>query len=133
MTFETSLALLVTAFLFGGMVLFSFAFAAFLFTHLPAPQAGALLRQAFPHFYLGVIVVAAAAALLHVRLDMVSAVLLAGVALSTLPARQLLMPAINRASDAGDRSRFNRLHGLSVAIGVLQILVVGYVLLRGLE
>lgn len=130
MALETSLALLVTAFLFGGMVLFSFAFAAFLFTHLPATQAGALLRQAFPHFYLGVIVVAAAAALLHVRLDTVSAMFLAGVALSTLPARQLLMPAINRASDAGDRSRFNRLHGLSVVIGVLQILVVGYVLIR---
>lgn len=130
MDLQSSLALLSTAFLFGGMVLFSFAFAAFLFTHLPAAQAGALLRQAFPHFYSGVIAVAATAALLHVRLDTISAVSLAAVALSTLPARQLLMPAINRASDDGDRSRFNRLHSLSVVIGLLQILVVGYVLLR---
>ncbi len=130
MALEASLALLVTAFLFGGMVLFSFAFAAFLFTHLPSAQAGTLLRQAFPHFYLGVVAVAAVAALLHVRLDTVSALYLAGVALSTLPARQLLMPAINRASDAGDRSRFNRLHSVSVVIGVMQIVAVGFVLLR---
>lgn len=45
MTLETSLALLVTAFLFGGMVLFSFAFAAFLFTHLPAAVQSALNPQ----------------------------------------------------------------------------------------
>lgn len=131
MELQASLALLCTAFLFGGMALFSFAFAAFLFTHLPAAEAGTLLRRAFPHFYLGVIVVASVAALLHVRLDTVSAVYLSGVALSTLPARQLLMPAINKASDAGERSRFNCLHSLSVVIGVLQIVVVGYVLLRG--
>lgn len=130
MALQASLALLSTAFLFGGMLLFSFAFAAFLFTHLPAAQAGNLLRWTFPHFYLGVIMVAAVAALLHVRLDTAGSVYLAGVALSTLPARQLLMPAINEASDAGDRSRFNRLHSLSVVIGVLQIAVVGYVLVR---
>lgn len=130
MAFQVSLALLCTAFLFGGMALFSFAFAAFLFTHLPAAEAGSLLRRAFPHFYLGVIVVASVAALLHLRVDTVSAAYLAGVALVTLPTRELLMPAINKASDAGDRSRFNRLHSLSVLIGVSQILVVGYVLLR---
>lgn len=130
MAFQASLALLCTALLFGGMALFSFAFAAFLFTHLPAAEAGSLLRRAFPHFYLGVIVVASVAALLHLRVDTVSAAYLAGVALVTLPTRELLMPAINKASDAGDRSRFNRLHSLSVLIGVSQILVVGYVLLR---
>lgn len=130
MAFQASLALLCTAFLFGGMALFSFAFAAFLFTHLPAAEAGSLLRRAFPYFYLGVIVVASVAALLHLRADTVSAAYLAGVALVTLPTRELLMPAINKASDAGDRSRFNRLHSLSVLIGVSQILVVGYVLLR---
>ena len=131
MAFQESLALLSTALLFGGMVLFSFAFAAFLFTHLPAAEAGRLLREAFPHFYLGVIVLSAGAALIHARLDTISAMYLGGVALSTLPARQLLMPAINRASDAGDRSRFNRLHSTSVVIGILQIGMVGYVLLRG--
>lgn len=130
MAVQQSVALLLSAFLFGGMALFSFAFAAFLFTHLPADQAGGLVRRAFPHFYLGVIIVGAIAAILHIHLDTLSAVFLAAVALSTVPARQWLMPAINVATDAGDRARFNRLHSLSVAIGVLQILAVGYVVLR---
>ena len=48
----TTIALLTTALLFGGMTLFSFGFAAFLFTSLPAETASPLIRKAFPHFYL---------------------------------------------------------------------------------
>jgi len=40
-----SLAVLTTALLFGGMTLYSFGFAAFLFSAMPPPQAGALLRR----------------------------------------------------------------------------------------
>jgi hypothetical protein len=103
---------------------------AFFFAQLPAEQAGTLLRRAFPLFYLWVIVLAGAAALLQLGIDATSAAWLAGVAITTLPARQLLMPAINAASDAGDKARFNRLHGVSVALGLLQIVAVGYVLIR---
>ncbi|MEL7045960.1 MAG: DUF4149 domain-containing protein [Pseudomonadota bacterium] len=112
------------------MVLYSFGFAAFLFTSLPADDAGALLRRAFPHFYSWVIVTALLAALLQLRMDSTSLALLAAVAFTTLPTRQILMPAINAATDAGDRKRFNRLHGLSVVITLCHIAVVGYVLLR---
>ena len=45
-----SLAVLSTALLFGGMTLYSFGFAAFLFTALPAKTAGEALRRAFPWF-----------------------------------------------------------------------------------
>ena len=48
-------ALLVTALLFGGMVLYSFGFAAFVFSVLPMETAGPTIRRAFPHFYLFVI------------------------------------------------------------------------------
>lgn len=130
MALQVAAALLTTAFLFGGMTLFSFAFAAFLFSQLPAPEAGSLLRKAFPYFYLWVIACAAIAALLHLGVDAGSALWLAAVAMATIPARQLLMPAINSATDAGDSARFKRLHGLSVLIGLLQIAAVGYVLLR---
>lgn len=132
MTLHAGAAILATAFLFGGMMLFSFAFAAFLFSQLPAEQAGSLLRRAFPYFYLWVIVLAALAAVLHLGVDQSSAIWLAGVAATTVPARQQLMPAINAATDAGDKPRFNRLHGASVALGLLQIAAVGYVLLRTL-
>jgi hypothetical protein len=43
-----SLAVLSTALLFGGMTLYAFGFAAFLFTALPAKTAGEVLRRAFP-------------------------------------------------------------------------------------
>jgi len=123
-------ALLVTALLFGGMMLYSFGFAAFLFTALPADMAGATIRRAFPHFYLFVIGCAGLAAGLTWPFDPVGATLLALVAVTALPARQILMPAINRATDTGAKTRFKWLHGLSVAITLAHILVAGLVLAR---
>ena len=107
-----SMAVLCTALRFGGMTLYSFGFAAFLFTALPASAAGAALRRAFPWFYVFVMATAALGALLWLPHDVTSAALLALVALTTLPVRQLLMPAINRATDEGQRQRFKRLHRL---------------------
>ena len=126
----TITALLLTAFLFGGMLLYSFGFAAFLFSHLPAADAGAILRKAFPLFYLWCIAVAGLAATVFVFLDSLSALLLAAVAVTTIPARQQLMPAINAATDSGNKRRFNQLHSLSVLLGLAQIAAVGYVLTR---
>jgi len=124
------LALLTTALLFGGMVLYAFGFAAFLFTALPAPVAGPTIRRAFPHFYLFVIGTAGLAAALLWPLDRFAAVLMALVALSTVPTRQILMPAINAATDAGNRRRFAWLHGLSVLVTLAHIGAAGAVLAR---
>ncbi len=124
------LALLVTALLFGGMVLYSFGFAAFLFTALPADVAGPAIRRAFPYFYLSVMLSAGAAAGLVWPYDPFAAGLLAVIAVTTLPARQVLMPAINRATDAGAKTRFKWLHGLSVAITLAHIGLSGLVLTR---
>jgi len=126
----TITALLLTAFLFGGMMLYSFGFAAFLFSNLPAPEAGAILRKAFPVFYLWCIAVAVVAAGVLFFLDSTSALLMAVVAITTVPARQNLMPAINAATDAGDKNRFKVLHGASVLLGLAQIAAVAYVLTR---
>ena len=59
-----SVAILMTALLFGGMALYAFGFAAVLFTALPAESARLVLRRAFPWFYLFVIATALAAAAL---------------------------------------------------------------------
>lgn len=123
-------ALLVTALLFGGMVLFSFGFAAFVFSALPADQAGPTIRRAFPHFYVFVFVTAAIAAALLWPLDSVSAMLLAIIAITTIPTRQLLMPAINRATDSGAKKRFDKLHKLSVLITISHMVMTGVVLAR---
>jgi membrane protein insertase Oxa1/YidC/SpoIIIJ len=125
-----SLAVLLTALLFGGMTLYSFGFAAFLFTALPAPSAGATLRRAFPWFYLFVVVTAGLAALLWWTNDAVAAAVMAAIAISTIPVRQLLMPAINRATDTGDRQRFKWLHGVSVLVTLSHIVASGWVLTR---
>jgi hypothetical protein len=123
-------ALLVTAVLFGGMALFSFGFAAFLFTALPVDLARLTIRKAFPHFYLFVICTAALASVLVGQRDLDAAGVMLGVAATTVPTRQILMPAINRATDTGDKRRFNRLHGLSVVITMLHLVGTGWVLTR---
>jgi hypothetical protein len=124
----TSMAVLSTALLFGGMTLYSFGFAAFLFTALPAKTAGEALRRAFPWFYLFVIATASLAALLWWPQSAVFALVMAAVAISTVPLRQFLMPAINRATDAGLRQRFKWLHGLSVLVTVGHIIATGWLL-----
>lgn len=123
-----SLAVLSSALLFGGMTLYSFGFAAFLFTALPAATAGAALRRAFPWFYLFVMVTASAAGLFWWSHNAGFAALMAAVAISTVPLRQVLMPAINRATDAGQRQRFKWLHGLSVLVTLGHIGATGWLL-----
>ena len=140
-------ALLAAATLFGGMALYSFGFAPLLFTRLPGEQAAKLLREAFPWYYLFVIVTAGVAGLLVVALDPFSAALLAMTLLVGVAARQTLMPAINRARDASlgkadapdapdeagrtaAKRRFDRLHGLSVALNFVQLGAVGWAIAR---
>lgn len=121
-------ALLVTALLFGGMVLYSFGFAAFVFSALPSDTAGPTIRRAFPYFYLFVIATSAVAALLFWPVDRSLSLVVAAIALTGLPARQILMPAINLATDTGAKARFKRLHALSVLVTLTHIALSGWVL-----
>ncbi|WP_026091822.1 DUF4149 domain-containing protein [Blastomonas sp. AAP53] len=124
------LALLLTALLFGGTILYAFGFAAFVFTALPAETAGPLIRRAFPHFYLFVLTVSAAAAVFAASGDRSSALVLGAIALTTFVARQVIMPAVNAATDAGASGRFKALHSLSVAITLAHIAGAGIVIVR---
>lgn len=123
-------ALLTTAWLFGGMLLFAAGFAAFLFKVLPVAEARVLIRRAFPPFYLFVGATASAAALLSMPSDGTSASVLALIALTTVLARHVIMPAINNATDQGQRARFVRLHGLSVLVTLIHIAAAAAVLIR---
>lgn len=122
--------LLVVAFLFGGMFLFSGGFAALLFRYLPPADARMLIRKAFPPFYLFVIASSGLAAGLSWMSDPFSARWMAVVMLSTVAARQLLMPAINRATDVGDKKRFLWLHGFSVLLTLGHIVLTAVVLVH---
>ncbi|QDA36125.1 DUF4149 domain-containing protein [Paracoccus liaowanqingii] len=123
-------ALLTTALLFGGMVLFAGGFAAFLFSALPPDLAGRTIRRAFPVFYLFVLAASAVGVLLLIAVDPVAAGLMALIAATVLPTRQILMPAINQATDTGAKGRFKALHGLSVVITLAHIGVAGVVIVR---
>lgn len=127
-TFTHLSALLASSFLFGGMLLFSVSFAAFLFKSLPPADASALIRKAFPSFYIFVISTSFITALLALTTSLFSASILALIALSTIPTRQMLMPAINAATDAKLKRRFLVLHGLSVVITLAHIVAVGFVI-----
>lgn len=129
--FETILhisALLTSSLLFGGMLFFSASFAAFLLKSLPPAEARVLIRKAFPSFYIFVMITSLVAALLALTSSLFSASILALIALSTLPARQILMPAINAATDAKLKQRFLVLHGLSVVVTLAHIVAVGFVI-----
>jgi hypothetical protein len=123
-------ALLTTAFLFGGMLLFAGSFAAFLFKVMPVADARILIRKAFPFFYIYVIAASTAAAVLTAQQDMLSSAVLAVIALTTIPTRQILMPAINKATDSDDWVRFMGLHGLSVVVTLAHIVASAVVLVR---
>ncbi len=130
------LALLLTATLFGGMILYSFGFAPFLFTQLAPDQAGRAIRAAFPHYYLFVIAGALAAGLALMFTDPRAVALMGWVAALGIVSRQVLMPMINAARDAemaGEAvaaTRFKALHGASVAINFVQLGLIGWVLAR---
>lgn len=124
------LSLLVTALLFGGMVLYSFGFAAFVLNALPPETAGPLIRRAFPHFYLFVLASSAVAAAIALAFDPVSSAILVAISVTTILARQVLMPAINTATDKGAKTRFKILHSLSVVITLAHIGGAAVVLVR---
>jgi hypothetical protein len=115
-------SLLVVAFLFGGMLLFSAGFAAFLFKYLPPAD----VRM----FYLFVILSSGLAAALTFLFDPFSATLMAAVMLTTIPARQVLMPAINQATDSGHKKRFLWLHGFSVLLTLGHIILAAVALIH---
>jgi len=122
--------LLVTALLFGGMVLYSFGFATFILAAFPADLARTAIRRAFPHFYVFVLITATVAAVLLWSSDRTSATLLAIIAITTIPTRQFLMPAINRATDSGAKRLFDRLHKVTVFITISHMVMSGVVLAR---
>ena len=122
--------LLVIALLFGGMLLFSGGFAAFLFRYLPPEDARMLIRKAFPPFYLFVIISSGLAMVLSSLSNPSNALWMAFVMLTTVAARQLLMPAINRATDSGNKKRFLWLHSFSVLLTLGHIVLAAVVLVN---
>lgn len=121
-------SLLLIAILFGGMTFFSFGFAPVLLKQLPMAEARPLLRGTFPYYYLVIIILSAVCTAVALTSHSVASLLLGIICLSTVYARQILMPKINAATDREEESTFKRLHALSVAVQLVQLVLAGWAL-----
>ena len=122
------IALLTTSFLFGGMMLFAAGFGPIVLKNLEGNVARLFIRNTFPHFYLFVLASSFLAAVTVFVFAPFASLALLVIFFSTLPARQILMPAINAAADKGDRKKFKLLHALSVVTTLAHIVIAGSVL-----
>ena len=120
--------------LLGGMLFFPIVVAPVVFMALPEAQAGIFLRAMFPRYYVFMIVLSLVASAMYQLNEgavvSVAALVCLGVGLSTLWVRQGLLPRINAARDAqlaGDANAgeaFDRGHKLSVAINIVQLVLL---------
>lgn len=124
------LALLLSGGLFGSMLFFAVVTAPTIFKALPEDQAGKFLRALFPRYYTWGMVVSFLAAAVCAFLDRTDLILTAVVFVLFVLSRQVLMPQINTSRDAaltGDKKaakRFLRLHGLSVLVNLVQMIIL---------
>ncbi len=125
-------ALVVTAALFGGMTFFMTLFAPLVFTNLPRETASGFMRALFPKYFLtlGLVSLVPASILLAIASYRPEGIALAVVAALFFGARALLLPALNRAREAGQTGRAGALHRASVLIHLLQWAMVTIVLVR---
>ena len=117
------IALLLTSLLFGGMLLFSVGFGTLSFKFLEASIARAFIRKTFPYFYGYVLVVSALIVLFSFNISNLTAALACSIFITTIAASKVLMPAINKASDAKQKRKFVLLHTGSVLITLFHIIV----------
>lgn len=113
---------LMVAAVVGVMLFFSVAVAPTIFKVLPENWAAVYVRAFFPKYHLSLGLAALAAGWLMD--DRLSAWLTLGCAAAFFVSRSVLTPAINRARDAEQALRFQALHVTSIAINVLQLLVL---------
>ena len=117
------ITLLLTSFLFGGMLLFSVGFGTLSFKLLEPPIARAFIRKTFPYFYGYVLFVSALIVLFSFNISNLTAALAFSIFITTIPTSRVLMPAINKASDTKQKRNFVLLHTLSVSITLLHIII----------
>ena len=124
-TLLAAAALTTSAAIMGSMVFFGAVIAPTAFGVLSAQDAGAFVRAVFPRYYSGFVIASGVATVFAAAAGTgVLAWVLAAVTASFAAARYLLMPAINRARDSGRAKLFNRLHGSSVVLNMVQLVAL---------
>ncbi|MBC7779278.1 MAG: DUF4149 domain-containing protein [Proteobacteria bacterium] len=113
----------------GAMVFFSAFITPLVFIRLNPQIAARFIRALFPWYYAFGVIGSGSAALLCAAHAPIASALTFVVCLAFIVARQALLPAINAARDAAMSDstiarRFERLHRASVALNVLQMLLL---------
>ena len=113
----------------GAMLFFSACVAPLVFLRLQPEIAGRFIRALFPWYYGFGVIGSGLSALLCADTAPTAAGLAFASALVFLFARQVLMPAINAArdasmADAAAARRFDRLHRASVAVNIVQVVLL---------
>jgi Domain of unknown function (DUF4149) len=115
----------------GIMIFFTIAVAPTIFMVLPQEWSSAYVRKFFPKYYIVLGVLCALAGVLTpVPYASHSSYLCAVLFAFSL---FVLTPMINQATDTGQKKRFGILHGASVIINIVQLLLLLYVLWRSLS
>jgi len=98
---------------------------------LDRENAGKALRVLFPSYFLTISIISFMALITSIiNIDIFSSVLLSLVFLGSVYSRQSLVPQINKARDlqvSGDiasKKIFSRIHGLSVTINLIQMIIL---------
>jgi len=118
------LSMYIVAGIVGIMIFFSIAVAPTIFKVLPQEWASAYVRHFFPKYYLvlgiGCLMAGLFAKSFQLQIiTFVSAILFA-------VSLWILTPAVNKTKDENNIKRFNFLHGLSVAMNMLILLMLIY-------
>jgi hypothetical protein len=117
------ISILLTAFLFGGMLLFSVGFGTLAFKFLEIAIARQFIRSTFPLFYFYVFSISAVTSVILYFQNFDAFVLMITIAITTIPTAFFLMPAINFSADNKLRRRFIVLHSLSISITLIHIIL----------
>lgn len=127
----SAIALYATAILLGAMLFFSVVVTPVAFKALEGDNISTYLRALFPHYYLVIVICGAVGALtLVLNAQPLPSSLLALVAGFALLLRQAVLPrldALRAGRAAGEpiaTRQFRRLHGLSMAVNLAQIVAV---------
>lgn len=122
------IAALIAAASLGAMLFFSAVVAPTVFGVVQEADAGRLLRALFPKYFVVNGGAAIAAGILSLQPIIGAALVLSGIAM--IAVRIYLIPMINDARDAmtggnkNAKSRFDRLHRVSVIVNVLEMVVL---------
>ena len=122
------ISLLLVAFLFGGMLLFSLGFGTLAFKFLEIDTARQFIRKTFPFFYLYIFSVATVASSILFFKNFDAFLLVFFIAVTVIPTALILMPAINSASDKKLKRKFVLLHSASVFVTLFHIVIAAFAL-----